>query len=274
MMDISTLAEKSIQYTSRKRRVRYLRRGGERRRRRLWSASSADETDVDVASETHSCISHTTQETTTPRTGTFVLVSNNDQNNNHNMHNNVLASMKTTTTTTSITATTANSLAEVQQRLCKRARLRNYETTCLSKDGEGPVFFLSTPALYIYSCVTTALLLQQAAVLYGVLLVITLQCGWIALKWLLYIGDDPAWRQSYKFVMGWIKVLIRQSERIRDQQSRQALWLTGTVVGQLPVGFGMARVILRHKTKEINGKVVQELKRQTSHFRKRRPTGS
>ena len=148
-------------------------------------------------------------------------------------------------------------LRHASKRLCKSARMYSHHKKH-PRDIE-VAFFLSNPALTIYAFITMAMISKQAIFLYGVLLVLWAQITWIALKWFLYVIDDPELHTMHSFFKGWINVLMREGSRITSGKSPRALWFAGTIAREIPLGVGLARVYIRNFTERVNRQTLNEL---------------
>jgi hypothetical protein len=150
-------------------------------------------------------------------------------------------------------------IREAGQLVCQCARESTKVYTTSQPSQVHLVFFTSPSACAIYVCTTSALVLGEPILLYGILIVLSLQIIWIVLKWILYIADDPELRHLQTFCKGWTTVLRKEGSRIISGKSPPALFLAGTAARQLPTGMGMARVFLRKFTKRCNDQLCEEL---------------
>jgi len=155
-------------------------------------------------------------------------------------------------------------MRQASQRLYKRARVYSHQKKH-PRDID-TAFFQSDSALAIYGFITMAIISQRIIFLYGVLSVLWAQLAWIALKWLLYVIDDPEWHMMHSFVKGWINVVMREGSRITSGNCPRSLWFAGTVAREIPLGMGLMRVYIRNFSHRVNHQMLNELNRHIVHY--------
>uniref|UniRef100_A0A7S3P4K7 Uncharacterized protein n=1 Tax=Amphora coffeiformis TaxID=265554 RepID=A0A7S3P4K7_9STRA len=153
---------------------------------------------------------------------------------------------------------------QASQRLCKSARVYSHQKKH-PRDME-MAFFQSSPALAIYGFITMAMISKRAIFLYGVLLVLWIQITWVALKWILYVFDDPELHTMHSFIKGWVNVLMREGSRITSGRCPRSLWFAGTIAREIPIGMGLARVYIRNFSQRVNQQTLHELNRHMVHY--------
>lgn len=144
-------------------------------------------------------------------------------------------------------------LHELAKPLLKQARkLPEY-------DENRPVvfyFWASRTAMAVYANIWLALTLGRFWLLYGVSGIIFVQIMWIALKWVVYVIDDPAMVNFSGFVRDYFRVLLTQGEKILQGKDAARYIIAGALLKSAPTGLEYFRWILRWKTREVNNEVI------------------
>lgn len=149
-------------------------------------------------------------------------------------------------------------LSSTQRTICKQARVCSHHT---APPGEIELcFFSSSPAKAIYACIALTILFEQTVFLYGILAVLGLQIGWVALRWMLYILDDPELKRAMAYMKGWAGVAKRQGDKIANDKSSRSARLLAACVRQVPRGMGVARVFFRDLSAKVNQQVLDDLR--------------
>lgn len=185
------------------------------------------------------------------------------------------SSSNTTTTTTTDGATNestnkrhhdwTDTYRHIRRKVFKKARIRTHDSLLPSEIKT--LFYQSVAALAIYAFIVSAFVLGKKEFLYGIVAVVGLQISWIALKWILYIVDDPDLHRAGQFIKGWCRVFVSESKRFYE--SNRALWLAGTVTKELPAGIGYARYVIRDASRNMNHRMMEEIRQHTTRFHRR-----
>ena len=157
-------------------------------------------------------------------------------------------------------------LSSTQRTICKQARLYSHHT---APPGEIDLcFFSSSPAKAIYACIGLTILFQQTVFLYGILAVLWLQIAWVALRWMLYLLDDPELKTAWVYMKGWAGVAKRHGDKIVNDKSSRSLRLLAACARQVPRGMGIARVFIRDLSAKANQQVLDDLRRHIDSGKK------
>lgn len=93
-------------------------------------------------------------------------------------------------------------------------------------------------------------LLQQT--LYLALFVLYCQIAWIALKWIVYIYDDPAIHRGVVFAKGWLQLVVRRGTRALQNQDSAAFIMAVSTLKAAPIGVNFIRYAIRYRMRNLN----------------------
>lgn len=150
--------------------------------------------------------------------------------------------------------------ASARRAFWKKARAYSHQKVRHDGNNDELVFFWSSAAQAIYACVGMSLLCHDAIFLYGIVLVLWAQVAWVALRWTLYIWDDPELHSAMVFIRGWLALVKRQGEAIIANKSSRALWFAAMWAREIPQGISLTRAFLRKETEKINKQRLAELR--------------
>jgi hypothetical protein len=119
-------------------------------------------------------------------------------------------------------------------------------------DCKACLFYTSWPAVAMYAVTLSAIVTRRSWIMYGILLVLTQQIGWVALRWILYILDDDELYDNIEFLQVWIHRFVREFGRIVNGRDAIHIIVSSSLIRSCPVGVDFGRFILRYKMHEVN----------------------
>lgn len=144
-------------------------------------------------------------------------------------------------------------LHELSSLLLKSARIRR------DVDAEVDLrLWTSWPIAFSVACILISLATRQVFVLYGCLAAISVEIGWILLKWVLYILDDPKLWSGLSFVQGWFEVVRKEGESAFRGNTFNTLMASGAMLYSAPTGVALTKTVLRWKVSEARRQVIDD----------------
>lgn len=118
-------------------------------------------------------------------------------------------------------------------------------------------FWKSETAMWVYVDVTVAVILGKSWILYGAMLLLLMQIGWIVIKWILYALDDPELEYCINYVKTWVKRFVNEGEKILKGEDATRYIVSYTFLRSVPTGFSYFRWLLRYNMRQGNLHYVQ-----------------
>lgn len=114
-------------------------------------------------------------------------------------------------------------------------------------------------AFYIYTIIAVSMATHQLWVLHGISIYIAGTILFYVIKWIVYILDDNELVTNYKYLRGWIYVLIHEGEDIINGDAAWKLASAYMMIQQAPTGISYLRYALRYKTRLLRKQFLMEL---------------
>ena len=114
-------------------------------------------------------------------------------------------------------------------------------------------------AFYIYTIITISMTTHQLWVLHGISIYIAGMILSYVIKWVVYILDDHELVTNYKYLRGWIYLLIHEGEDIINGDKAWKLASAYMMIQQAPTGISYLRYALRYKTRLLRKQFLMEL---------------
>jgi hypothetical protein len=130
-------------------------------------------------------------------------------------------------------------------------------------------FWMCRTALYMYAVVLLSLLLQRFWVMHGISLLLLGKMFEVVVKWVVYTLDDDELRFANKYIRGWFRLFLRESEKILTGEAAWKFAMTYSVVANAPTGVSYVRYIVRYKMAALRQEFMSEL--GEDRFGKRQP---
>jgi hypothetical protein len=86
--------------------------------------------------------------------------------------------------------------------------------------------------------------------------------AWIALKWIVYIYDDPAIHRGVAFAKGWLLLVVRRGTRALQSQDSAAFLMAVSTLKAAPVGVNYIRYAIRYRMHGLNNVWVEDIARR------------
>jgi hypothetical protein len=100
---------------------------------------------------------------------------------------------------------------------------------------------------------------HQLWILHGISLYIAGTILSYVIKWVIYILDDHELVTNYKYLRGWLYVLIREGEDIINGDAAWKLASAYMMIQQAPTGISYIRYAIRYKTRLLRKQFLMEL---------------
>jgi len=119
-------------------------------------------------------------------------------------------------------------------------------------------FWIHPTAFWVYALLILSIVTRRPWILHGISLLLVDQMLQVVIKWLLFALDDRELQLAGKYVRGWLRLILEESEKTLTSKSAVQYVMAFSLLKSAPTGVSYFKFVVRYKMKLVRTEFLRE----------------